>query len=90
MDCLDHYCIQLDFAARKVRFLDDERAARKDWGKPFPLTALDNGCFLVSENLAGAKGAGSLIDTGCDIDARLMPDLFQQRTNHTLEECPVP
>jgi hypothetical protein len=81
MDCLEHYCIQLDFAARKVRFLDDESANKKDWGKPFPLTALDSGCFSASENLAGAKGPGSLIDTGCDNDGWLMPDLFQQWTN---------
>ncbi len=82
MDCLEHYCVQLDFAARKVRFLDGDRANKKGWGKAFPLTALGSGCLLVSENLAGAKGAGSLIDTGCDNDGWLMPDLFQQWTNH--------
>jgi hypothetical protein len=71
MDCLEHYCIQLDFAARKVRFLDDEQANKKGWGKPFPLTALDTGGLLASENLAGAKGAGSLIDTGCVIPAAI-------------------
>jgi hypothetical protein len=82
MDCLEHYCIQVDFAARKVRFLNEETANKKGWGKPFPLTALDNGCLLANENLAGAKGAGSLIDTGCDGDGWLMPNLFQQWTNH--------
>ena len=25
LDCLEHYCIQLDFAAHRMRFLDDER-----------------------------------------------------------------
>jgi hypothetical protein len=82
MDCLEHHCIQLDFAARKVRFLDGDRANKKGWGQAFPLTALDNGCRLVSENLAGAKGPGSLLDTGCDNDGWLMPVLFQQWTNH--------
>jgi hypothetical protein len=82
MDCLEHYCIQLDFAARRVRFLDGERANKKGWGKAFPLTALGSGCLLVSDNLAGTKGAGSLLDTGCDNDGWLMPDLFQQWTNH--------
>ena len=81
MDCLEHYCIQLDFAAGKMRFLDDEPANKKGWGKPFPLTDLGNGCFSVSENLAGAKGPGSLIDTGALCDGWLMPDLFQQWTN---------
>jgi len=82
MDCLEHYCIQLDFAARRMRFLDGERADKKGWGKAFPLTDRGDGCLLVSENLAGAKGAGSLLDTGADYDGWLMPDLFQQWTNH--------
>jgi hypothetical protein len=82
MDVLAHYCIQLDFAARKVRFLDGERANKKGWGKAFPLTDRGDGCLLVSENLTGAKGPGSLLDTGCDNDGWLMPDLFQQWTNH--------
>ena len=82
MDCLEHYCIQLDFAAHRMRFLDGERANKKGWGKPFPLTDRGDGCLLAGENLAGAKGAGSLIDTGCDNDGWLIPDLFQQWTNH--------
>ena len=81
MDCLEHYCIQLDFAARRMRFLDDEQADKKGWGKPFPLTELGNGCLSISENLTGAKGPGSLIDTGAHYDGWLMPDLFQQWTN---------
>jgi hypothetical protein len=82
MDCLEHYCIQLDFAARRMRFLDDEQANKKRWGKPFPLTDRGDGCLMVSENLTGAKGACSLIDTGCFPDGWLTPDLFQQWTNH--------
>jgi hypothetical protein len=82
MDCLEHYCIQLDFAAGRMRFLDGERANKKGWGKPFPLTARGDGCLLVSENLAGANGPGSMIDTGYVSDGWLMPDLFQQWTNH--------
>jgi hypothetical protein len=83
MDCLKHYCIQLDFADRRMRFLDDEHANRKGWGKPFSLTDLGNGCIVVSENLAGAKGLGSLLDTGCNGDGWLTPQLFQQWTNQT-------
>jgi hypothetical protein len=82
LDCLEHYCIQLDFAARRMRFLDAERANKKRWGKPFPLTDRGDGCLLVSENLTGAKGPGSSIDTGFYGDGWLMPDLFQQWTNH--------
>jgi hypothetical protein len=38
MDCLRHYCIQLDFEARKMRFLDDDHLDVSTLGKAFPLT----------------------------------------------------
>jgi hypothetical protein len=83
MDVLQHYCVQLDFAAGKMRFLDDERADKKDWGRAFSLTDLGDGCFIIGENLVGAKGAGSLIDTGyVSSDGWLTPSLFQKWTNH--------
>lgn len=83
MDCLRHYCIQLDFTADKVRFLDDTRADRGDWGKAFPLSALgwrdERPC--VSGNLFGAKGGYSQIDTGDHGDGWLKPWYYQQWTN---------
>lgn len=84
MDVLEHYCVQLDFKRGKMRFLDDEPASKEDWGKPFPLTDIGDGCFAVSENLVGAKGRGSEIDTGCSFDGWLIPTLFQQWTNHAM------
>lgn len=81
MDCLQHYCLQLDFNAGKMRFLDDEHSNKEAWGKPFPLTGLGDGCFSVRENLAGVKDSGSLIDTGCNYDGWLSPQSFQQWTN---------
>jgi hypothetical protein len=81
MDVLEHYCIQLDFNDGRMRFLDDEQASKKGWGKPFALTDVGNGCFSISDNLTGAKGPGSLIDTGALYGGWLMPDLFQQWTN---------
>jgi len=81
MDVLANYCIQLDFAARKVRFLDDARADKRDWGQPFPLTDLGDGCFTIGENLSGLKGAGSIVDTGCNYAGWLTPKLFRQWTN---------
>ena len=35
MDCLGHYCIQLDFSAGKLRFLDDTQADRNSGAKLF-------------------------------------------------------
>lgn len=81
MDVLQNYCIQLDFAAGKLRFLDGEHADKKNWGQPFPLTNISDVCFSINENLAGVKGRGSLIDTGCDNSGWLQPALFRQWTN---------
>ncbi len=89
MDILGNYCIQLDFAAGKMRFLNDERADKKDWGQLIPLNDIDSGCFFINDNLAGAKGSGSVIDTGCDFCGWLTPELFPQWTNQTQLASPV-
>jgi len=81
MDCLRHYCIQLDFMAGRWRFLDPENLAPDDLGQPFLLTR-PGGCFAARENLVGVKGQGSLIDTGCNFDGLLTPQLFRKWTNH--------
>jgi hypothetical protein len=84
MDVLEHYCIQLDFKGGRLRFLDDERANKTNWGQPFPLTGIGDGCFIIGENLVGAKGPSSLIDTGFNGDGWLTPKLFQQWTNQAI------
>ena len=38
MDCLHHYCIQLDFTAGKLRFLDPDHLKTEELGQPFPIT----------------------------------------------------
>ena len=81
MDVLRNYCLQLDFAAGKIRFPDDARADKKSWGEAFPLTDIGDGCFAINDNLAGVKGLGSIIDTGCDCGGWLRPALFLQWTN---------
>lgn len=81
MDVLAHYCVQFDFAANQVRFIDDRHADTHAWGKPFPLTDVGDGCFAISQNLAGLPGPGTLIDAGCTYDGWLVPDLFSQWTN---------
>jgi hypothetical protein len=81
LDCLRHYCVQLDFAAGKMRFLDDEHSNKENWGKPFPLVDHGDGRFDVRESLDGAKGSTSLVDSGFDLDGWLMPKFYQQWTN---------
>jgi len=82
-DCLRHYCIQMDFAAGKMGFLDSEHADRQAWGKAFPIVPLNSndGRPAVSENLFGAQGANSLIDSGYNSDGWLMPKYYRQWTN---------
>lgn len=86
MDVLEHYCIQLDFTARKMRFLDGERVDKQTLGKAFPIVALDaeDARPAVAENLLGVQGPHSLIDSGYNGDGWLMPQYFQQWTNEAV------
>ena len=77
MDCLRHYCVQLDFADRKIRFVDPDGMKNEELGNAFPLTISSNRVF-VDANLLGVKGASSLIDAGDNTDGALAPKLFQQ------------
>jgi hypothetical protein len=83
MDVLEHYCIQLDFAAGKMRFLDGGRADKRNWGRAFPIVALNDEDLrpAVGENLLGMQDTYSVIDTGFDSDGWLRPKYFQQWTN---------
>jgi hypothetical protein len=82
-DILRFYCIQLDFATNKIRFLDYD-SDKTGWGKPFRLyNTRELGGFMIKANLAGFKHTGSFIDTGCNYDGWLMPKMFQQWTNQS-------
>ncbi len=76
MDCLGHYCIQLDFTSRRVRFLDSRRLDKEALGKPFPLTFSRNAVY-VNENLLG-QATRTLVDTGCNFDGQLKTRAFGQ------------
>ncbi len=82
-DTLRHYCIQLDFAAGKMRFLDDKTADKSSWGKAFPIVDLnvDDERPSVAQNLLGQHGPHSLIDSGSNNDGWLMPKNYRQWTN---------
>src|SRR5262249_6285649 len=58
-------------------------ASKANWGNAFPLTDIGDGCYAVSENLAGTKGVSSLIDSGCNSSGWLTPAIFQQWTNQS-------
>ncbi len=74
MDCLKNYCIQLDFQAGTMRFLDSEHLDTTELGKAFPLILSSTGPqgkfvrpTIQHHGLAGGD-TNLLIDTGCRID----------------------
>jgi hypothetical protein len=83
MDVWEHYCLQLDFAAGKMRFPGGDQADKQTWGRPFPIVPLNAEDTRpgVAENLFGAQGPLSLIDSGFAGDGWLMPAYFRQWTN---------
>jgi predicted aspartyl protease len=68
MDCLRHYCIQLDFEAGKMRFLDAHHLNAAELGKPFRLTFRGNRPFIHHTDLLEATNTNPLIDTGFNSD----------------------
>jgi hypothetical protein len=79
MDCLRHYCLQLDFAAGKLRFLDPDSANNELWGSPFPLTtSYFDGTVVAHASFLGAKGTPFRIDTGACDDVVLTPHWFRR------------
>lgn len=74
MDCLQDFCIQLDFTAGKVRFPDAAETNAASWGKMYPLTLLRTDPQkqfihpLIHQTGFFGNNTNLLIDTGCHID----------------------
>ena len=81
MDCLKHYCLQLDFEAGRIRFLDPKHSNPEVWGEAFPLRCI-HGAYFFPGNLAGTKESDTMIDTGCNFDGFMMAKLLGQWTGH--------
>ena len=78
MDCLRHYCIQLDFAADKMRFLDPDQPTSENLGKAFPLRVDSFKPSTTHANFLRQGDADYVVDTGDVSDAALKPKLFSQ------------
>jgi hypothetical protein len=86
MDCLQHYCIQLDFKAGKMRFLDPNHLNTAKLGQTFPMTFSSAGqthlewsrLVIHQSSLVGGEDPNLLIDTGCSDDGFLKPELFRR------------
>lgn len=85
MDVLENYCVQIDFAAHKLRFLDHSQGDQLAWGRAFPMMVLNDQDPrpAVAGNLLGEEGPHSLIDSGYDGGGWLMPKRYEQWTNQT-------
>ncbi len=78
MDCLRHYCIQLDFEAGKMRFLDPEHLDAAQLGKALPLTFRFGVPFIHQSSLVGGEHTNLVIDAGCCSDGYIGSRLFRR------------
>jgi hypothetical protein len=78
MDCLRHYCIQLDFAKSRMLFLNPDDLKNRDLGKAFQLDTIFGGIFTYADIL-DEKQVFFRVDTGLYgwVDFMLRPVLFQ-------------
>jgi hypothetical protein len=100
MDCLRHYCLQLDFETGKLRFLDPDAVVEAELGKAFPLTMSSKGQrfppifasagqneslpFIHHAGLAGGSNTNLLIDTGDNVDGMVKKGSIK---GHCLSRC---
>jgi aspartyl protease len=63
MDCLIHYYVQADFAARKLRFLDSDDLKRESCGRAFSMDCA-KGVPVVSMKLLRDRNLRFMLDSG--------------------------
>jgi hypothetical protein len=68
MDCLKHYCIQLDFESGKMRFLDPGKVDSGTLGNVFPIVFKGNCPFIHHPSFTAQNSSRALIDLGCVFD----------------------
>jgi hypothetical protein len=76
MDCLQNYCLQLDFQAMKLRFLDPGHPQDGNLGRAFPITWF-SGEVSTRIDFCGKKDARFALDTADYADGALKAGLFQ-------------
>jgi hypothetical protein len=76
MDCLRHYCLQLDFQAEKLRFLDPDHVDPAGLGQRFPLVL--SGGYPVLQRASFTSGSTNmLLDLGCSVDGLAPKNVVQ-------------
>ncbi len=94
MDCLRHYCLQLDFAAGKLRFLDPEHLKADGLGKAFPLELAADfehaGVPVIPHaGLLGGTSTNTVIDTGNNGDGMASGRAIRQHAAGSYSGGPV-
>jgi len=77
MDCLKHYCLQLDFDAGTIHFLDPDELKTNELGKAFPLL-FDTDAARIHADIFGVQDACVGLDTGDSSDGALRAGLFNR------------
>jgi len=77
MDCLRHYCLQLDFQTKKIRFLKSGDANSAELGRAFPLTSLRY-AYIRQDGFFELKDSPLLVDTGHPLDGVMNLQLTKQ------------
>jgi hypothetical protein len=82
MNVLEHYCLQLDFEAGKMRFLNPNHLNVAELGNAFPISYLyENGLshpIIQQRSLLGGPVTNVLVDTGLRVDGGVDAELFQR------------
>jgi hypothetical protein len=87
MDCLCHYCVQMDFSAGKIRFLDPHFTNLADLGTAFPLTSLRYARIHDAGFSSESATDWLMIDTGFQFDGILHPKVFEQMIHEQKAEA---
>jgi gag-polyprotein putative aspartyl protease len=98
MDCLRHYCIQLDFESRRIRFLDPD-ALETDvstLGDEYQLNSRPI-AWIPVPGILQKRGSKLIVDTGDAVDGRVPVEVLQTevrrgnaKTIPLLADGPVP
>ena len=79
MDCLKHYCLQIDPEAGKLRFLDPHGLDKKNLGRAYDMNNKTYmGAYFINGNLLGDLDTQAVLDTGWSSDGALQIDNFRR------------
>jgi len=84
MDCLRHYCIQLDFADHKIHFFNPDSLETAELGEPLPIKySFFDALPLIRAGFPGKSNVYWGIDTGCPADVALKSKQLRELQDQT-------